>query len=281
MKIRKSIILVALCLMLSACTNTALYLVNAIARFGDYTVSEDIAYGPQASNRLDLYIPLAKPKATIMFFYGGCWGACQTLPKGHYRFVAQTLTDMGYAVVIPDYRLYPEIKFLSIMEDAKSAFKWVSENHRDFGIESDSVILMGHSAGAHIAAMLAANEDYLGDNLYPRLAGFIGLAGPYDFPFEEKYQYDLFSELEYEQTQPSKFIDGTEVPMLLLHGNEDRKVYLRNLKKMRQAIESKNGLVETKIYDDVNHAEIIASLSVPLRNRYPVINDISVFLNQL
>ena len=279
--IKHSILLIVICLQLSACTNSALYFVNSLARIGDYTLESDISYGTHGLNKLDVYRPDEKARGIIIFFYGGCWGACETYPKSSYRFVAESLINLGYAVVIPDYRLYPDVKFLDIMYDAKLAFKWVTENYQDFDLESESVILMGHSAGAHIAAMLAANESYLGENLYPQLAGFIGLAGPYDFLFDQPYQYQLFSELDYHATQPSSFVDGNEVPMLLLHGDSDNKVFLRNIINMRLAIEENNGIVESRIYEDVDHAQIIAALSIPLRGRYTVIDDVSAFLKQL
>ena len=281
MNIRHSILVAVLCLPLAACTDSVLYLANSIARLGDYTVTRDIAYGSRPANKLDLYQPVDKARGTIIFFYGGCWGACQTLPKDHYRFVAQTLTRLGYAVAIPDYRLYPDVKFLSIMDDARQAFKWISENHREYGIDNRSIILMGHSAGAHIAAMLTTNEQHLGNDLYRDLRGFIGLAGPYDFPLDQDYQFELFSEIDYKESQPSFFVDGTEAPMLLLHGDDDNKVYLRNLVKMRQAVETNGGSVKTKVYEDVGHAQIIAALFMPLRNRYPVVEDISAYLRQL
>ena len=281
MKLKHTVLLITICLQLSACKNSALFFVNSLARLGDYTVESDISYGPQALNKLDLYRPDEKAKGIIIFFYGGCWGACQTYPKTKYRFVAETLINLGYAVVIPDYRLYPDVKFLDIMLDAKLAFKWVTDNIQEFDLEAESLILMGHSAGAHIAAMLAANEAYLGENLYPQLTGFIGLAGPYDFLFDQPYQYELFSELEYHATQPSTFVDGTEVPMLLLHGDGDKQVFLRNIINMRRAIEENNGNVVSKIYEDVNHAKIIAALSIPLRGRYLVVDDVSAFLKNL
>lgn len=282
MNLRKLILVIALCLPLTACVDSTLYLVNSIARIGEYNVTRDIEYGPHDENRLDFYRPAnVKARGTIIFFYGGCWGACETLPKDDYRFVAQTLTNLGFAVAIPDYRLYPDVKFLAIMDDASMAFQWVSDHHREFGVDSESIVVMGHSAGAHIAAMLAANEDYLGDDLYSRMAAFIGLAGPYDFPFDQEYQFELFSELDYEESMPTSFIDGSEAPMLLMHGDDDDKVILRNLVKMREAIESKNGRVETRVYQEVGHAQIIAALFMPLRNRYPVAEDISLFLKQL
>lgn len=281
MKVKHTILLITICLLLNGCTKPALYFVNSLARLGDYTVEPDISYGPHVLNKLDVYRPAEKAKGIIVFFYGGCWGACQTYPKADYRFVAETLINLGYAVVIPDYRLYPEVMFLDIMHDATLAFHWVADNLPEFDLESESLILMGHSAGAHIAAMLVANETYLGEKLYSQLAGFIGLAGPYDFLFDQPYQYKLFSQLDYTATQPSSFIDGTEVPMLLLHGQSDKKVYLRNINNMRRAVEENNGVVDAKIYEDVDHAEIIAALSRPLRGRYRVVDDMSAFLKNL
>lgn len=281
MKIKHLILLAVICIQMSACTNSALFFANSLARLGDYTLESDVHYGPNPLNKLDIYKPDGVAKGIIIFFYGGCWGACETYPKSDYRFVAQALTSLGYSVVIPDYRLYPQVKFLDIMDDARSAFQWVTENQHEFNLESTTLILMGHSAGAHIAAMLAANESYLGESLYTRLSGFIGLAGPYDFLFDQPYQYLLFSELDYADTQPSSFIDGTEVPMLLLHGDSDKKVYLRNINNMRRKIEENNGSVQAKIYQGVNHGEIIAALSAPLRGRYAVIEDVSAFLKQL
>ena len=140
---------------------------------------------------------------------------------------------------------------------------------------------MGHSAGAHIAAMLTTNKHYLNEHLYQGLAGFIGLAGPYDFVFDQPYQYELFSQLDYPETQPSHFVSGNEPPMLLLYGNKDKKVHLRNIVNMTEAIKSQNGKVVTQIYDNINHVQIIAALSRPLKNRYPVNADIADFLNQL
>ena len=115
-------------MMLTGCASTALFVVNSMARLGDYSVQKDIVYGKDKLNRLDVYQPADKSKAVIIFFYGGCWGACQTLPKIHYRFIAQTLTQMGYTVVIPDYRLYPEVKFLQIMDDAVNVVSWVDQH---------------------------------------------------------------------------------------------------------------------------------------------------------
>ena len=269
-----------LIVILAGCEKSALLTVNSLAKFGDYSLTSDIHYGLYSANKLDVYQPERSAKGTIIFFYGGCWGACETLSKEQYRFVAQTLTEKGYQVVIPDYRLYPDVLFGEIMEDAVSVVEWVSKNSSYYGANDDQIILMGHSAGAHIGAMLTTNEDYLGRYLHSYISSFIGLAGPYAFEYDEPYQYKLFAEMTYEESQPSYFVDGSEPPMLLLYGKDDEKVHLSNINKMRTAIEDNNGEVKAFLYENVDHSEIVGALSIPLRKRFGVVGDIVNFLNK-
>ena len=89
----------------------------------------------------------------MIFFYGGSWDSGS---KGDYLFVAQALTASGYTVVIPDYRLYPEVRFPAFVEDGAQAVRWTADR-----VGSGKLFVMGHSAGAHIALLLAANTPYL------------------------------------------------------------------------------------------------------------------------
>ena len=140
---------------------------------------------------------------------------------------------------------------------------------------------MGHSAGAHIAAMIAFDEHYLGR---PKdsgmLAGFIGLAGPYDFlPLSSRTLKDLFGPPDrYPDSQPVNFVDGGESPALLLHGDEDSTVWLRNTIRMAAAIEQAGGSVTTHVYPEVNHVEIIGALAKPFADWAPVQRDVLEFI---
>ena len=275
----KKLILGLLLVVLAGCEKAALLTVNSLAKFGDYSLTSDVRYGPHKANRLDVYQPDRTVEGTIIFFYGGCWGACETLPKEQYRFVAQTLAGQGYIVVIPDFRVYPKVLFGKIMDDAVAIVDWTVKNAAYYGAQTDQVILMGHSSGAHMAAMLTTDADYLGADLYGKVDSFIGLAGPYHFEFDKPYQYKLFAELVYDETQPSFFVDGSEPPMLLLYGKEDKKVHIRNINAMRNALEKKGGQYQAILYDDIDHADIVGALSIPLRRRYKVTEDIVGFLS--
>ena len=80
---------------------------------------------------LDVYRPLgAGPHPVIVFFYGGGWECGE---RGQYRFVAETLTRHGYVVVIPDYRVYPEVRFPAFIEDGARAVRWARDHAAHYG----------------------------------------------------------------------------------------------------------------------------------------------------
>lgn len=274
---------IVLLVALAGCTSSTLFAINALASFDDYSVIEDVAYGEHALNRLNIYLPAQKQasRATVMFFYGGCWGGCETLNKENYRFVAQALTAHGYTVVIADYRRYPEVKFDRIMADVSRSVTWVRAHIAEYGGDPENIFLMGHSAGAHLAAMLTFNKDYLPPETYQSIKGFIGLAGPYDFlPFTDAYQKEVFGpEENYPASQPVNFVQGTEPPLLLLYGNRDVTVKPVNIESLSRKVRQAGGCVETHVYGDLDHAELLGALSLPLQNREPVLADIIRFLD--
>ncbi|HUC87003.1 MAG TPA: alpha/beta hydrolase, partial [Candidatus Saccharimonadales bacterium] len=135
----------------------------------------DVAYGSDLHQKLDVYLPTFKPYDTvILFWHGGTW---RRGDKRRYRFIGRTLAAMGYTAVLPNYRLYPAVTFPAFIEDAAAAVQWVEREHHP-----RRIFLMGHSAGAHIAAVLALDNRYFKalPAPHPRIAGFIGLAGAYN-----------------------------------------------------------------------------------------------------
>ncbi len=276
----KKLLPVMLVPLLAACTGIALTVANTLARFDDYTLTAGLPYGTHELNRLDIYQPGGQAQGTVIFFYGGCWGACTTFTRENYRFVAQALTARGYIVVIPDYRRYPEVSFPQMMADSAAAAVWVMNNIDRFGGEADRIFLMGHSAGGHLAAMLTVNERYLGPALHRNIRGFIGLAAPYDFIFDKPYLPRVFAGVDYAESQPVHFVDGREPPLLLLYGNADTEVKRRNIVNMTERVRQRGGSVEPHIYDGLDHVAILAALSIPYRGRYEVMNDIAAFLQR-
>jgi len=290
MKNLRTILLLLIILLSSACSTLSINIANGLAKKQGSILNKDISYSENKSNFLDIYQPPRNnklpneqvKKPVIIFYYGGCWGACQSLKKNKYRFVAQALSSKGFIVVIADYRTYPQVRFKSIISDVARSVEWVKNNINKYGGDASKIYLMGHSSGAHLAATLISDRRYLKKKTYRSIKGFIGLAGAYDFyPFDQDYQAKVFApEKNYRLSQPINFVSGKEPAMLLLYGDKDKIVKRRNIINMRNKVSALGGKVESKIYNDMGHVGLIASLSVPFQKSRPVLNDIVSFINK-
>ena len=279
-----TLFVLAVCIGIASSTRAQIFLVNQMALAQDVERLASIAYGPEAEQQLDIYLPgNTKPDAklpVLIFFYGGCWGACETYPKEDYAFVAQTLTMHGIAVVIADYRLYPAVRFPTIIADAKQAVEWTHKNINRYGGDNTQLFLMGHSAGAHLAAMLAMNQSYLNSETYANVRGFIGLAGAYNFlPFDEPYMPELFgAPMSEQESQPIHYVDGSEPSTLLLYGSADTRVKPINIEGLFQHLKDVNSPVQKRIYTGVGHSGIISSFATPLRGSSAIVSDVIDFV---
>ncbi len=271
----------ALLFTISACTQAAFTAANLPTHLVELAVEHDQTYGPDPSQKLDIYVPAnSKDKHldVIVFFYGGRWtyGA-----KEDYRFVAATFVKEGFIVVIPDYRKYPQVRFPVFVEDGAKALAWVSDHIAELHGDPARIHVVGHSAGAHIGALLTADPHYLADEGKDRsltIHDFAGLAGPYAFTPDEPDLEDMFGPASnYPSMQVTTFIDGTQPPMLLLYGDKDSAVKHANLQKLEQRIKQRGGCVRSRIYPDVDHTDLIGALSWWNLLKVPVVDDITEF----
>jgi acetyl esterase/lipase len=264
---------------LPACTRLQFLAVNLPARFGAYERRADIRFGPHARHRADLYLP-AQPasRAILIFWHGGRW---QFGDKTDYRFVGATLAKAGFTTVIPNYRFYPEVKLAGFMDDAARAAEWVRSHAAECRGDAEKIIFMGHSAGAHIAVMLAVNRSYLETRRSPLLpAGVIGLSGPYDFlPIKERDLQQLFGPpQDWPLSQPIRYVTPQAPPALLIYGGADRVVDPANSVHMAAALESAGVKVTLKRYARLSHEDTVAALSQLARGRAPVLEDVEQFV---
>ena len=267
-------ILAGLAGFLSNCSPATL--LNATVSRQGFTRETDIAYGPDPRQKLDLYRP-ERPRPdgkTVIFFYGGSWDSGS---KSDYLFVAQALAAGGYTVVIPDYRLYPEVRFPAFVEDGAQAVRWTAER---FG--TDNLFVMGHSAGAHIALLLAVDTPYLKaagvDRL--KLAGVLGLSGPYDFlPLKSSRLIEIFGGANNRDIEAITFARAPLPSALLIHGMADTTVYPRNSEHLAAAWRAAGAPVELKLYPDVGHIDVVAAMSGLLSGRAPTRVDVLAYLD--
>lgn len=259
-----------------------LNVLNATAGSSGYRRTIDQVYGAETRQKLDIYIP-AKPSANadvVIFFYGGRW---QTGDKNDYRFAAAGLTAKGLITVIPDYRLYPQVDWRDFIADGAAAYRWVETNIAAHGGNPRRIFLMGHSAGAHIAAMVALDQN-LRRNARSQInpCGMIGLAGPYDFlPFEDADVKQVFHSAERAlETQPVFYADRADPSLLLLTGDADTSVKPRNTQRLAQTLQERGGQAQTVVYKGVGHAQILIALAPRLTFIAPVLSDALNFIRR-
>ena len=267
---------------LAACGGFSFFVANAPNAFGSFRRTSDLPYGDDARQKLDVYVP-GHPdhRPVVIFFYGGTWSAGN---KYNYAFMGAALAEHGYVTLIPDYRLYPKVRFPTFVEDGARAVAWVERHARDFGGDPDRLVLMGHSAGAHIAALLALDPSYLAAaGVHPHsVAGFIGLSGPYALAPDTDTLHAIFgAPYTPSDWQPVHFADRTAPPALLLHGADDELVYSAHTEKLRDALLSQGAEVETHLYPGRGHADTIASFTLVARYRTPALKQSLAFLARI
>lgn len=251
---------------------------------GSRLMARDIAYGAGERRKLDIYGPRqggATALPVVVFLYGGSW---ESGDKASYGFVGRALANMGYIVVIPDYRLLPEVEYPAFLDDCVEAVSWVSKNIERHGGDPRRLALAGHSAGAYNAAMLALAPNLLtAHGLVLDVRGVAGLSGPYDFyPFDGVVSQRVFGQAQEPlATQPIFHVNVCSPPMWLGTGDKDELVLPRNSDSLARALQAAGVEAEARHYTGLDHAGTLLALSWPLRFRAPVLADMGRFLRRV
>lgn len=268
------------CMGLAGCS--PFVILNAVAPGKGFVKQADVAYGPLPRQKLDIYVPDAtvpRPFPVVVFFYGGGW---ESGKRKDYRFVGAELATRGVMTIVTDYRVFPEVVFPAFIEDGALAVKWAQEHAAQSGGNPNRLFLMGHSAGAQIAAMLALNKQYLrAAGADPHfIAGLIGLAGPYDFlPLKKATLKKIFGDPAPRSTQPIDFVTADAPPALLVYGSDDTTVDPGNSLRLAAALKSVGRPAEIRVYPGVGHSRVVAGFSPPLARGVPVTDDVMRFID--
>lgn len=259
-------------------------ILNVIARLGKPSQCREIPYGRHNRQVLDIYRPaVSEPAPIIVFFYGGGW---EDGNRADYYFVGAALAKQGFVTVVPDYRVYPEVRFPTFLKDAAHAVRWAREHAAEYGGDPRRIVLMGHSSGAHIAAMLTFDHrwlDAVGIDAGIDVAGMVGLAGPYDFlPLHSETLRQIFGpDSSLAATQPINFVEAGTPPILLASGRADDRVDPGNSSRLADRVRGNGGNAEVRFYPHVGHRVLIGAFAAPLRLLAPVLRDVSEFIRQV
>ncbi|MEO6186077.1 MAG: alpha/beta hydrolase [Steroidobacteraceae bacterium] len=268
-------LLLAIVTVLGGCQSAGLAFINAAAPATSRV--EDIAFGDGPRRGMDIYAPRQRAAGPagplVVFWYGGAW---MEGSKHDYRFVGAALASRGLVTAIPDYRLYPEVRFPEFLRDAAAAVARAQREAPRHGADAARTVLGGHSAGAYIAAMLALQPEYLREaGVDPAsVVGFFGLSGPYAIVPDTQALKEIFNS----RAQPAQFqaiaqVSAKAPRALLIHGSADTVVYVSHSEKLAQALRAQGVSVELRIIPGRRHVDTVLALSRPGAFRIPGLAD--------
>ncbi len=255
-----------------------LEIINGAINKKAFELHSNLKYGLLERQVLDLYL-VPKAVATLVFVHGGYWDAGS---KDEYPFVAESLCLAGFSVAVVNYRLAPDGVFPRMVQDVALSIQWLLRQLPIYGITSSKLGLLGHSAGAHIIALLCVNPIYLERVGLNRqvISASVGISGPYDFlewlETDPRAQKAMGAREQWLETQPALIADGKNPPMLLLHGAKDTLCSPAHAPRLAHEIRQRGGDVDWKAYENLDHFRIIGAFSKLLRFLEPKVLDDTV-----
>ena len=273
-------------LLLSAALAACSTGLNKLTPSSTYSLSAGVSYGSLPRQQLDIYRPTSAAPAggwpVVVFFYGGSWNWGQ---RAEYQFVGEALASRGVLTLVADYRLYPEVRYPAFLDDSAQAVAYGLREAGRLGGNPKRVFVMGHSAGAYNAAMLALDERWLKPTGHSpaALAGWVGLAGPYDFlPISNKNAQPVFHHPDYPAaSQPLQHVHRDAPPAFLGAAQGDKLVATeRNTVGLANQLRAAGVPVTLKLYERIDHVMLVASMAWSLRWVVPVLDDVATFVKR-
>ncbi|ADV67229.1 alpha/beta hydrolase [Deinococcus maricopensis] len=234
---------------------------NAVTNTAGLRVTRDLKYGPDVRNVLDVYAPdNARSAPVMLFIHGGSWTSGS---KDEYKFIGDSFARAGYVTAVMSYRLAPQNRYPTYIQDAAQALAFLRKNVRAYGGDPDRLFVSGHSAGAFNAVEVVMNERWLREANVPRSAirAVVGIAGPYAYDYRSFPSRNAFPEgSSPEQTMPDRHVRKDPPPTLLVVAANDRTVAPENATRMEEALRAAGADVTRTVIPKLDHYTIIGSV---------------------
>jgi acetyl esterase/lipase len=255
-------------------TLLALPLLRADDKKAEVRIEKDLAYGKGGDK--DLLLDLAMPKEgdgpfpVVICIHGGGWrgGKRQDMSK-----TIEVLAGRGYVAVTPSYRLAPDAKFPSQIEDVKAAVRWLRANAKTFKIDSDRIGAIGFSAGAHLACLLGVtnkDDDLEGNggnaDQSSKVHCVVSFFGPTDLTRDD-WTKDIEDNVlvpflggtikdkpeQYKKASPVTYVKKDAPPFLFFHGDKDKIVSVEQSKILCEALKKAGGSAKVEVLEGEGH----------------------------
>jgi acetyl esterase/lipase len=236
-----------------------LYKVDVKSDFPYYTAKK----AHKVKHKLDLYLPQGKKNfPVVMFVHGGAWILGDKKFFGVHEAVGEMFAKHGIGGVVINYRLSPQVKHPEHIKDVARAFAWVRKNIKKYGGRPDQIFLCGHSAGGHLAALLATDDRYLkGEGLtLNNIKGVMAISGVYTIPsgmFTESFGRDP---KVHREASPVNQIRPGCPPFLIIYADRDYPWCDAASKSFCKALKGKKVAAETLEIKRRNHIDVLTRI---------------------
>ena len=263
-------------------------------QFPESQVIRDLPYVPNSTSprqALDLFRAPGTNWPVLIFVHGGGWNAGN---KGSrvggadvYGNIGRFFASRGIGVAVINYRLLPEVSWREQAADVASAVAWVHDHLGAYGGDKNRVFIGGHSAGAHLASMVALNPKFLVEHgLSPsNLSGVISVSGA-ALDLADARTYELGEKLPYyeqrfaevrgsgdwkESASPVVYASDEAPPFLILYAEGEKKSMHRQSQRLQEALRDHGVRNRIVAVPGQSHTRIVLTLSRPDRTAGPAI----------
>ena len=222
----------------------------------------DLEYGTSFLEKLDLFIPEAPSKALLVFIHGGYW---RSLDKNDFSFLAAAFTKQGITVAMINYGLAPQLRIDDIVRQSRVAVTWLAQNARRYGADASKLYIAGHSAGGHLAAMMAATHWPSVSTMLPidLVKGAICISGIYDLDpirFTAVNQDVHLDEAAAKRLSPALMQPPVKLPMLMGVGGDESDEFKRQNKLLVEQWSSVSAIQDIPL-PGTNHFSVVEELA--------------------
>jgi arylformamidase len=217
----------------------------------------DLRYGSGPKQTLDLF-PAENPRGALLFIHGGYWRA---LDKSDHSFVAPPLVAEGIGVAVINYDLCPDVDIGRIADECREAATWLESEGARCGVPAQRLVVSGHSAGGHLAAMLIADQG----GGAPGLIGGAAVSGVFDLEPLVSVSFNADLRLDASRARalsPIHMRPRAPVPLLLAVGGAETSEFIRQSRLLWER------------WPECRPAGLGGPLTIPSRHHYAVLSEL-------
>lgn len=222
----------------------------------------DLRYGSGPRQTLDVF-PARAPRAALLFIHGGYW---RSLDKSYHSFVADRFVERDVGVAVMNYDLCPHVGIARIVDQAREVVTWLSRHGAEHGLPAQRIVIAGHSAGGHLAAMMLAT-DWMALGVRPHaIRGAAAVSGVFDL--EPLLLASMNADLRLDRASaramsPTLLSPQLAVPLVLAAGADETSEFIRQTQLAWDA------------WPSCRPRWMSQPLYVPARHHFSVVNDLA------